>query len=50
MVGTTITASPRKDGEFFTDIHAYASGKKEPIQPSWHLNVMEAGKPDRDDR
>jgi hypothetical protein len=50
MVGTTITASPRKDGELFTDMHAYASGNKKPIKPSWHLNVMETSKPDRADR
>jgi hypothetical protein len=46
MVGVTITASPRKDGEFFTDMHAYSTGKKEVIPPSWHLTVKEVLKPD----
>jgi hypothetical protein len=50
MIGTTITASPKKDGEFFTDMHAYASDRKEPVKPSWHLNVAETSKPDRADR
>jgi hypothetical protein len=37
LVGCTITASPRKDGELFTDMHGYASGKKEAVSASWHL-------------
>ena len=35
-----IHPSPKKQGEQFTDMHAYSSGKKEPIKKSWHL-VME---------
>jgi hypothetical protein len=48
MIGTTIMPSPKKDGEVFTDMHAYASGAKEPIKPSWHLNVREVSKKDKD--
>lgn len=31
MQGVTITASPKKEGELFTDMHAYSSGQKEEV-------------------
>ena len=35
--------SPKKDGERFTDMHAYSSDKKGPIKKSWHFNINESG-------
>lgn len=39
LVGCTITAGAKKDGELFTDMHAYATGGKESVGASWHLAV-----------
>jgi len=36
-----IYPSPKKEGELFTDMHGYSSGKKEPVKKSWHFIMKE---------